>query len=123
MTTMLIVDDERDMRTLVRVVIEMANEGLHIVGEAADGTEALRVWHDLDAPRPDVIILDNRMPGLSGLEVAKTMLEEQPGQLIVLYSAFLNDDVRAEAAEMGIATCLSKDELERLPDLVRSIAA
>ena len=123
MTTMLIVDDERDMRTLVRVVIEMANEGLHIVGEAANGSEALRMWRELGEPRADVIVLDNRMPGLTGLEVAKTILGERPDQLIVLYSAFLNDEVRAEAAELGIATCLSKSELERLPDLVRSIAA
>ena len=123
MTTMLIVDDERDMRTLVRVVIEMANEGLAIVGEAADGAEALRVWRELERPGPDVIILDNRMPGLTGLEVATTILEERPDQLIVLYSAFLNDEVRAEAAALGITTCLSKNELEQLPDLVRSLAA
>ena len=39
---MLIVDDEMDMRMLVRVVIEMSNHGLSIVGEAADGDEAIR---------------------------------------------------------------------------------
>ena len=44
MTTMLIVDDEMDMRMLVRVVIEMVNHGLSIVGEAADGDEAIQVW-------------------------------------------------------------------------------
>ena len=75
MTTMLIVDDEMDMRMLVRVVIEIANDGLSIVGEAADGAEALRVWRDLDGPPvPDVVILDNRMPELTGLEVAEQIL-------------------------------------------------
>src|SRR3546814_9659467 len=48
MATMLIVDDELDMRMLVRVVIEMANDGLSLVGEAADGHAAIRVWRDLD---------------------------------------------------------------------------
>ena len=124
MTTMLIVDDEMDMRVLVRLVIEMADNGLTIVGEAADGTEALRVWRDLDGPpMPDVIILDNRMPELSGLDVAKQILEERPDQLIMLYSAFLDDTVRASAAELGIALCVSKDELEELPTLIRGLTA
>jgi CheY-like chemotaxis protein len=122
MTTMLIVDDELDMRMLVRLVIEMANNGLTIVGEAADGAEALRVWRDLDGPPvPDVVILDNRMPQLSGLEVAREILEERPSQLILLYSAFLDDTVRARAAEIGVTRCVSKDELDRLPSLIREL--
>ena len=124
MTTMLIVDDELDMRMLVRVVIQMADHGLSIVGEAADGDEAIKVWRALDGPPvPDVIILDNRMPGLTGLEVAERILAERPGQLIVLYSAFLDDEVRAEAHEIGISTCVSKDDLERLPAVIESLTA
>jgi len=124
MTTMLIVDDEMDMRMLVRVVIEMANHGLSIVGEAADGDEAIRVWRDLDGPPiPDVVILDNRMPGLTGMEVAEQILEERPSQLIVLYSAFLDDDVRAQAEQVGIATCVSKEELDRLPGVIQDLTA
>jgi CheY-like chemotaxis protein len=121
---MLIVDDELDMRMLVRLVIEMADNGLTIVGEAADGTEALQVWRDLDGPPvPDVVILDNRMPELSGLEVAEQILAERPGQLIMLYSAFLDDTVRARAAELGIALCVSKHDLEALPALIRGLTA
>lgn len=124
MTTMLIVDDELDMRMLVRLVIEMANNGLTIVGEAADGIEALRVWRDLDGPPvPDVVILDNRMPELSGLDAAEQILHERPGQLIVLYSAFLDDAVRARAADLGIAVCVSKHELEILPTIIRGLTA
>jgi CheY-like chemotaxis protein len=124
MTTMLIVDDELDMRMLIRLVIEMANDGLSIVGEAADGVEAIRVWRDLDGPPvPDVVILDNRMPRLSGLEVAQHILEERPGQLILLYSAFLDDAVRARAQEIGITRCVSKQELERLPSLIRELTS
>jgi CheY-like chemotaxis protein len=124
MTTMLIVDDELDMRMLVRLVIEMANNGLSIVGEAADGAEALQIWRDLDGPPvPDVVILDNRMPELTGLEVAREILDERPSQLIVLYSAFLDDTVRSRAAEMGISRCVSKDELDRLPALIRELTS
>ncbi|MFZ6004434.1 MAG: response regulator transcription factor [Actinomycetota bacterium] len=123
MTTMLIVDDELDMRMLVRLVIEMANNGLSIVGEAADGAEALRVWRDLDAPEPDVVILDNRMPELTGLEVARRILSERPSQLILLYSAFLDDEVRARAAEIGVTRCVSKQELDHLPSLIRELVS
>ena len=124
MTTMLIVDDELDMRMLVRIVIEMANHGLTIVGEASDGAQALQVWRELDGPPvPDVVILDNRMPGLSGLEVAAQILEERPEQLIVLYSAFLDDDVRARAAGLGITRCVSKQDLDRLPALIQEVTA
>lgn len=124
MTTLLIVDDELDMRMLVRLIIEMANDGLTIAGEAADGDEAIRVWRALDGPPvPDVVILDNRMPGLSGMEVAERLLHERPGQIIVLYSAYLDAQVRAQAADLGITTCVSKHELDRLPDLVRSLTA
>lgn len=124
MTTMLIVDDEMDMRMLVRVVIEMANHGLSIVAEASDGAEALRVWRDLDGPPvPDVVILDNRMPGLSGLEVAEQLLQERPGQLIVLYSAFLDQAVRAEADAVGIARCVSKEDLAQLPSVIQELTA
>ena len=124
MTTMLIVDDEMDMRMLVRVVIEIANDGLSIVGEAADGAEALRVWRELDGPPvPDVVILDNRMPELTGLEVAEQILRERPGQLIVLYSAFLDEEVRTTAKRLGIARCVSKEELDRLPTVIRELTA
>ena len=124
MTTMLIVDDEMDMRMLVRVVIEMANHGLSIVGEAADGAEAIQVWRDLDGPPvPDVVILDNRMPGLTGIEVAEQILAERPGQLIVLYSAFLDDDVRAQANDVGIARCVSKEDLDRLPGVIQELTS
>jgi DNA-binding NarL/FixJ family response regulator len=121
MTTMLIVDDELDMRVLVRLVIEIANNGLSIIGEAADGEEALRVWRDLEEPEPDVVILDNRMPELTGLEVARQILAERPSQLILLYSAFLDDAVRAKAADIGIARCVSKHELDQLPALINEL--
>lgn len=122
MTTTLIVDDDLDMRLLVRLVIEMANEGLRVVGEAADGIEALEVYLELGPPAvPDVVILDNRMPGLTGLQVAREIRARYPDQLVVLYSAFLDRDVQREAAEIGIAACLAKDEIDDLPARLRQL--
>ena len=124
MTTLLIVDDELDMRMLVRVIIEIANNELSIVGEATDGAEALEVWRSLDGPPvPDVVILDNRMARLTGLEVAAQILQERPQQIIVLYSAFIDERVRAAADALGIARCVSKEELLGLPTLIRELTA
>ena len=124
MTSMLIVDDEIDMRMLVRVVTAMSHDGLTVVGEAADGQEALQVYRDLHGPpEPDVVILDNRMPHLTGIEVAQHILQDRPDQLIVLYSAFLDDEVRAQAAELGISRCVSKTDLELLPRVINELTA
>ena len=124
MTTVLIVDDDLDMRLLVRIAIEVANEGLEVVGEAADGHEAIAVWRELDGPPvPDVIILDNRMPGLTGIEVAERILDERPGQIVILYSAFVDAAVRSEAERLGVAAVVSKGDHRSLPDLVRRLAA
>jgi DNA-binding NarL/FixJ family response regulator len=108
----LIVDDDDDMRFLVRVLIEAANEGLAVAAEARNADEAVDRWRE---HRPDVVVLDNRMPGRSGLDVAAEILAEQPDQSIILFSAFLDDETLARADELGVRACLSKDHYDELP--------
>ena len=64
----LIVDDEEDMRALVRATIEIANEGLTVAAEAPDGETAVDL---VRTEHPEVVVLDHRMPGTSGLETAR----------------------------------------------------
>ena len=115
----LIVDDEEDIRRLVRAVIEIANEGLSVSGEAADGQQALVRWRE---ERPEVVVLDQRMPGMTGLEVAELIFAEQPGQPIVLFSSYLDDATRAAADRLGIGMCLAKSEYDRLPEILWQLA-
>jgi len=61
------------------------------------------------------------MPGLTGLEVAEQMLAEQPSQVIVLFSAHLDSTVQERARVLGIATCASKMEMSRLPEIIRTV--
>jgi CheY-like chemotaxis protein len=120
--TVLVVDDAPDMRFLARAVLE--SSGLHVVAEAADGPEALLRVRDLDPPPvPTVILLDNQMPGPSGLEVAAEILTTMPDQIIVLFSAYLSDEVIAEAADMGVAACVSKVDVNNLAAIIRDLVA
>lgn len=108
----LIVDDDDDIRLLIRLTIEAANQGLSVSGEAATGEEAIAQWQE---DPPEIIVLDNRLPGMSGLEVAERILAEQPDQSIILFSAFLDEETVACAARLGIRACLPKGDYGRLP--------
>ncbi|HVU74969.1 MAG TPA: response regulator transcription factor [Mycobacteriales bacterium] len=120
--TILVVDDAPDMRMVARAFLERA--GLVVVGEAGDGDEALQMWRDLDPPPiPSVIILDNQMPGSSGLEVAEQILSEMPDQVIVLFSAYLNADLVAQAKRLGVAGCVPKKDVRQLPGIIKDIVA
>lgn len=116
----LIVDDEEDMRVLVRSLIEIANHGLAVTGEAANGDEALRRWRD---EKPEVVLLDQRMPGLSGLDTAELMLREKPDQAVILFTAYLDPDVRSAAEHIGVRACVSKTDVQTVITQLREYAA
>lgn len=116
----LIVDDEEDIRVLLREQITLANDGLSVAGEATSGHEALRRWRE---ERPEVVLLDQRMPGLSGLETASIMLQESPNQAVVLFTAFVDATVKAAAERIGVRACVQKDEARRLIARLRECAA
>ena len=107
----LIVDDEVDVRLLLLLTISNENHGLQVVGEAASGHEAISLRRELDV---DVVVLDHRMPGLTGLETARAMLAEEPTLPILLYSAFTDDRMTAEAREIGVRACVPKGDAPQL---------
>ena len=109
----LIADDEPDMRALVGDVLRRAEFD---VVEAADAESALAEWR---ARRPDVVILDHLMPPVTGLHIAAQILGEDPTQLIFLFTAMDERDVREPAEQLGIALCVKKDRVFELPDLLR----
>ena len=116
----LIIDDDEDMRMLAASVIRIANDGLEVVGTAADGESGLAKWREL---RPDVVVVDHRMPGATGLDVAEQMLTEVPAQSIILFSAYLDDGVTDAAEQIGICSILEKDRFNDLPSALWSCAA
>ena len=114
----LIVDDQDDIRVLLRMVIDIANEGLIVVGDAASGADALG---QVDTVDPCVIVLDEMMPGMNGIEVATQILARRPQQAIVLFSAHLDDALREKARQVGVSRWMSKSQLDDLPDVLREL--
>lgn len=114
----LIVDDELDMRLLLRTVLDRS-KGFEVVGEAVDGASAIEAARRL---QPELIVLDYRMPDCNGVDVARSILAEYPGLPILLFSAFVNENVQADAARAGIGACLSKERLFDLPARLAELA-
>ena len=115
----LIVDDDSDMRFLVRMTIEVANHGLAVAGEAASGADAIA---SVEQDRPEVIVLDYRMPGMSGIETARKILHDHPDQPIILFSAYLDEQTIAEAHALGVRACIDKTDVDRLPETLWQLA-
>jgi len=115
----LVVDDERDMRDLARLSLEIG--GL-VVDEASNGTEALeRFFEPSPPPLPSAVVLDIRMPGLNGFEVAERMLSRNPTQVIVLFSAQLDSASEDAARASGVRACVPKHDVMKLPEIIRHL--
>ena len=113
-----IVDDEPDMLLLMRTMLTFDGE-CEVVAEAADGEQGFAVWRET---RPDVIVLDMRMPGASGLEIARRILADDPNQPIVLCSAYMDASDLEAARQAGVAACLEKTDVGRLAHVALSVS-
>jgi CheY-like chemotaxis protein len=114
----LIVDDAEDVRRLIRIVIETADRGLFVSGEAASGHEALAQIDDCD---PAVVVLDQMMPGLTGLETAALIRARRPAQPMILCSAYLDDRLRDQAVAIGIEISLPKERFSEIPAAIQEL--
>lgn len=116
MTTVLLADDEDLIRSGMSVIID-ADAGLSVVGEAADGVEAVAEARRL---RPDVVLMDVRMPRVDGIEATRQILRmmDSPPKIIVV-TTFDNDDYVYQALRAGADGFLLKRT--RPVDLVAAI--
>lgn len=114
-----IVDDEPITRLDIRHILESA--GYEVVGEASDGFEAIRACQDL---LPDLVIMDIKMPVLDGLTASKKIVSEGITSVIILLSAYSDNQYVKKAKEFGALGYLVKPlhEQSLLPMVELSLA-
>lgn len=115
----LIVDDEGDMRLLMRLMLTMEGD-CEVVAEAENGGDGYAAW---ERTRPDVVVLDMRMPGETGLDTARRILAADPEQRIVMCSAYMDAAQQEEARLAGVSACIEKTDIGRLAEVVRAAHA
>jgi DNA-binding NarL/FixJ family response regulator len=115
----LLADDERLVRAGFRAILEAEND-IEVIAEAADGREALAMARAL---RPDVALLDIRMPGLDGLEAAERLLADRDHTRVLMVTTFDLDEYVFKAMRAGASGFLLKDApREQLVAGVRLVA-
>jgi len=118
--TIVLADDQELVRAGFRVILE-SEPGFRVVGEAADGAEAVEA---VRRHRPDVVCLDVQMPNVDGLEAARRIAALPDPPAVLVLTTFDHDDALFQALEAGASGFLLKNATpERLIDAVRTVAA
>ncbi len=105
----LIADDHLIVREGLRFILETSDD-IEVVGEAADGAQALRLAAEL---QPDVVLLDLRMPGMDGLTALDYFRREQPYVAIVILTTYNEDDLMRRGLRAGALGYLLKEDTDR----------
>ena len=105
-----LVDDHEIFRNGLKQLVD-SEPDMEVVGEAGDGETALE---NLRTIRPDVIIMDIRMPGINGVETSQMLLKREPQARIVFFSLYDNPDYVAKALEMGASGYILKDTSNKI---------
>ena len=111
----LIIDDEEHIRQMMRLTLEVAG---YSVGEAHNGQEGLRLYGD--GSSWDVVVLDQRMPGMDGLETLRRLKVSNPRARIVMATAYASIELAVDAMKLGASDFLRKP---MTPETLRSSVA
>lgn len=115
----LIADDSREFRSILRLFLEYAQD-MKVVGEAGDGYELLEMLNQM---RPDVLLLDMRMPRMSGLEVLEQLQEKQTDVKVIIMSAHEGSFYENQALSRGATRYIVKGGApEKLVQTIREVA-
>jgi DNA-binding NarL/FixJ family response regulator len=119
MIRVLLADDQELVRSGFRLILDLA-EGIEVVGEAGDGQQAVRLAKEL---RPDVVLMDVRMPGLDGIEATRRLGQAGVEARVLVLTTFDLDEYVYAAVRAGASGFLLKDApREQLVTAVRTVA-
>jgi DNA-binding NarL/FixJ family response regulator len=119
--TIVVADDAADYREMVRALLRPMSDTVTIVGEAADGEEALAL---VRRERPDIVITDLIMPRLNGVELTRRIRQELPDTKVILISSYTEDAYQLMVSDSGADVFVSKQVitttlLPAIRDLIR----
>jgi len=115
----MLVDDQNLVRKGVRSLLELSEE-IDVVAEAPDGIEAIRTIPEIN---PDVVLLDMRMPGKSGLDVLQELSAEDKLPPTIILTTFDDDEMVLAGIKAGAKGFLLKDvSLEELVEAIKTVA-
>lgn len=119
--TLVVADDQELIRDGLASILD-AQQGLEVVGVAADGTEAVQLARKL---RPDITLMDLQMPGTDGVTATRRLLADQtPPTRVVVLTTFDDDDLVVSALRAGASGFLLKDlPRHRLVESIRAVHA
>ena len=118
--SVLIADDQELMRAGLRTILE-SDAGTHVLGEAADGAAAVEAALRV---RPDVVLMDIRMPGVDGLEATRRIVQADRGTRVLILTTYDLDEYVYEALRAGASGFLLKDApSDQLLAAIRVVAA
>ena len=110
----MVVDDTDHVRRMLTSMLSL--DGYEVVGDVASGPAALEA---VEAADPDIVVIDYKMPGMDGLDTARGIRERREGQVMLLYTAYIDQKLERDAAEAGISLCIGK--VDGLSSLEREI--
>ena len=113
----LIVDDDAIVVQSLATILS-AEDGIDVVGTCLSGAEAVQEFRRL---RPDVLLMDIRMPGADGLSAAEEILEGDPQARIVFLTTFSDDEYIVRALRMGARGYLIKQDVAQIAPALRSV--
>ncbi|HWD23590.1 MAG TPA: response regulator transcription factor [Burkholderiales bacterium] len=112
-------DDHKVFRASIRGMLER-DPGLQVVGEAGDGIEALEL---VRSALPDVLIVDIRMPRLSGVEAIRELVKVHPSVRIIVFSLNAERMFASEMLGAGASGYVTKGDARELPRAIRAVAS
>jgi DNA-binding NarL/FixJ family response regulator len=119
MIRVVIADDQALVRAGFHAILE-SQDDIEIAGEATDGQEAVELAREV---RPDVVLMDIRMPGLDGIEATRRLLRDEGAPKVLMLTTFDLDEYLYEAMRAGASGFLLKDvPREQLINAVRTVA-
>ena len=113
----LIAEDNQIVRNALSSFLRGSVADLDVC-EAASGTQAINLAMQSN---PDLVILDHRMPDMSGLATARVISSLRPGVPILLHTAFPTEDLSRESGRYGVSSVVSKIDGRNLLDAIKSI--